>query len=45
MVDHAVIRVYEMLGLLTDGPEDPKEDYTVTRPRQQAGSSRTTGNK
>jgi len=45
MVDHAVVKVYEMLGLLTDGPEDPKEDYTVTRPRQQAGSSRTTGNK
>jgi hypothetical protein len=40
MVDHAVIRVYEMLGLLTDGPEDPREDYTVTRPRQQPGSSR-----
>jgi len=40
MVDHAVIRIYEMLGLLTDGPEDPKEDYTVTRPRQQPGSSR-----
>ena len=35
MVDHAVIKVYEMLGLLTDGPEDPREDYTVTRPRQQ----------
>jgi hypothetical protein len=45
MVDHAVVKVYEMLGLLTDGPEDPKEDYTVTRPRQQPGSSRITGNK
>jgi len=43
-VDHAVVRVYEMLGLLTDGPEDPREDYTVTRPRQQPGSGRITGN-
>ena len=41
MVDHAVVRVYEMLGLLTDGPEDPKEDYTVTQPRKPAGSGGT----
>jgi neutral ceramidase len=33
MVDHALVRVYEMLGLLTDAPEDPKEDYTITRRR------------
>jgi hypothetical protein len=40
MVDHAVIKVYDMLGLFADMPEDPKEDFTVTRPRQQPGSSR-----
>jgi len=40
MVDHAVIKVYDMLGLLADMPESPKEDYSVTRPRQQTGSSR-----
>jgi neutral ceramidase len=40
MVDHAVIKVYGMLGLLTDAPEDHREDYTVTRPRRQPGSSR-----
>lgn len=40
MVDHAVIKVYEMLGLLTDAPEDPNEDFTITRPRLQPGSSR-----
>jgi hypothetical protein len=34
MVDHAVIKVYEMLGLLSDSPENPDEDYTRTRPRQ-----------
>jgi len=34
MVDHGLVRVYQMLGLLTDAPEDPKEDYTVTRPRK-----------
>lgn len=33
MVDHALVRVYEMLGLLIDAPEDPKEDYTVTHRR------------
>ena len=33
MVDHAVLKVYEMLGLLSDGPENPDEDYTQTRPR------------
>ena len=45
MVDHAVIKVYEMLGLLTDAPEDPREDYTVTRPRKLPGSGEMTGNK
>jgi hypothetical protein len=40
MVDHAVIKVYDMLGLLADMPESPKEDYSVTRPRQQPASSR-----
>jgi hypothetical protein len=34
MVDHAVVKVYEMLGLLADAPEDPREDYTITRPRR-----------
>lgn len=38
MVDHAVIKVYDMLGLLADMPESPKEDYTVTRPRPKMGS-------
>jgi len=33
MVDHALVRVYQMLGLLTDAPEDPKEDYSVTHRR------------
>jgi len=33
MVDHGLVKVYQMLGLLTDAPEDPKEDYTVTRRR------------
>jgi len=40
MVDHAVIKVYEMLGLLTDAPENPNQDFTITRPRPQPGSSR-----
>jgi len=40
IVDHAVIKVYEMLGLLSDLPESPKEDFTVTRPRLQPASSR-----
>jgi hypothetical protein len=40
MVDHAVIKVYDMLGLFADMPEDPKQDFTVTRPRLQPGSSR-----
>jgi len=40
MVDHAVVRVYEMLGLLSDSPEDPKEDYTRTRPHQADSSLR-----
>ena len=39
MVDHAVIKVYDMLGLFADMPEDPKQDFTVTRPRLQPGSS------
>lgn len=33
MVDHGLVKIYEMLGLLTDAPEDPKEDYTVTHRR------------
>ncbi|MGO8792253.1 MAG: neutral/alkaline non-lysosomal ceramidase N-terminal domain-containing protein [Terriglobia bacterium] len=33
MVDHALVKVYQMLGLLIDAPEDPKEDYTVTHRR------------
>jgi hypothetical protein len=33
MVDHALVRTYQMLGLLTDAPEDPTEDYTITHRR------------
>jgi hypothetical protein len=40
MVDHAVIKVYEMLGLLADAPEDANEDFSITRPRPQPGRSR-----
>ena len=45
MVDHAVVKVYEMLGLLTDAPEDPKEDYTVTQPRKSSPGGAPAGNK
>ena len=34
MVDHAVIKIYQMLGLLSDRPENPDEDYTRTHARQ-----------
>ncbi len=34
MVDHAVVRTYQMLGLLTDSPEDPKEDSSITKPKR-----------
>jgi neutral ceramidase len=40
MVDHAILRVYQMLGLLSDSPENPDEDYTRTRPRQAEAASR-----
>ncbi len=40
MVDHAVIKVYDMLGLFSDMPESPEEDYSATRPRPQPGSRR-----
>jgi neutral ceramidase len=39
MVDTAVVKTYEMLGRLHDGPEDPSEDYTVTRPLQLSAVS------
>ena len=40
MVDHAVIKIYDMLGLFADMPESPVEDFSVTRPRPQPGGSR-----
>jgi hypothetical protein len=40
MVDHAVIRIYDMLGLFADMPESPAEDFTVTRPKPKPGGSR-----
>jgi len=36
MVNHGLVRAYQLLGLLSDAPEDPKEDYTVTKPRTAA---------
>jgi neutral ceramidase len=36
MVDTAIVKTYEMMGRLQDGPEDPGEDYTVTRPLQSS---------
>ena len=39
MVNTAVVKTYEMLGRLLDGPEDPREDYTVTRALSSSAAS------